>query len=368
MIAVKALIAVSVLLSFAVRGQQSLKIFAPKLGLLASDLALIVNTADNQSVEVANYYKIKRSIPESNIIRVSFPVTDDISIVNFNALRQQILSLTPNNIQAYAISWTKPWRVGNCMSITSAVSFGFDYKYCNIPAERGTCATFEYSPFAKLLYYLLPPRIDFESFYLVENGKLLNYYQIGNARPAMMLAGSKKEDVFALIDRGVAADGTMPRGTAYLMETYDYKRSQPRIYDFQQITDFWKTSNSSGFNLKFNRYENVTQGILKNKRDVLFYETGLPSVPDITNNTYLPGAIADHLTSYGGVLTSSGQMSVLSWLRAGATGSYGTVVEPCAYWQKFPTASAMFVHYFLGRTLLEAMWSSVDARTRFIRW
>jgi hypothetical protein len=128
---------------------------------------------------------------------------------------------------------------------------------------------------------------------------------------------------------------------------------------FNKSLTFGKRATSVVLILKFNRYENVTQGILKNKRDVLFYETGLPSVPDITNNTYLPGAIADHLTSYGGVLTSGGQMSVLSWLRAGATGSYGTVVEPCAYWQKFPTASAMFIHYFLGRTLLEAMWSSV---------
>jgi hypothetical protein len=41
-----------------------------------------------------------------------------------NSLRQQNFSLSPKNIQAYAISW----RVGNCMSITSAVSFDFDYK------------------------------------------------------------------------------------------------------------------------------------------------------------------------------------------------------------------------------------------------
>ena len=42
----------------------------------------------------------------------------------------------------------------------------------------------------------------------------------------------------------------------------------------------------------------------------------------------MPGALADHLTSSGGMLTDSGQMSALRWLEAGATGSYGTVIEP----------------------------------------
>ena len=36
------------------------------------------------------------------------------------------------------------------------------------------------------------------------------------------------------------------------------------------------------------------------KTDVLFYVQGLASVPDIDTDTYLPGAVADHLTSYGG--------------------------------------------------------------------
>jgi hypothetical protein len=59
------------------------------------------------------------------------------------------------------------------------------------------------------------------------------------------------------------------------------------------------------------------------------------------------------------MLTNSGQMSALRWLEAGATGSYGTVSEPCNYTEKFPQASVLIPHYFSGETLIEAYWKSV---------
>ena len=52
-------------------------------------------------------------------------------------------------------------------------------------------------------------------------------------------------------------------------------------------------------------------------------------------------------------------MSILRWIEAGATGSFGTVVEPCNYTTKFPQASVALSHYFHGETLIEAYWKSV---------
>jgi hypothetical protein len=46
-------------------------------------------------------------------------------------------------------------------------------------------------------------------------------------------------------------------------------------------------------------------------------------------------------------------------LDVGATGSYGTVSEPCAYAQKFPHPGVFLVHYLDGETLIEAYWKSV---------
>ncbi|MCY1010571.1 TIGR03790 family protein [Nannocystis pusilla] len=80
----------------------------------------------------------------------------------------------------------------------------------------------------------------------------------------------------------------------------------------------------------------------------------------MATNTYLPGAVADHLTSYGGQICDSGQMSVCRWLEAGATGSYGTATEPCNYPQKFPETQVFVPHYWRGETLVEAYWKSVS--------
>jgi len=52
-------------------------------------------------------------------------------------------------------------------------------------------------------------------------------------------------------------------------------------------------------------------------------------------------------------------MSALRWLDAGATASYGTVSEPCNYWQKFPNPTVLLKWYVNGATAIEAYWKSV---------
>jgi uncharacterized protein (TIGR03790 family) len=98
---------------------------------------------------------------------------------------------------------------------------------------------------------------------------------------------------------------------------------------------------------------------IEDKHDVMFYFTGLTHVPNLPSLTFMPGAIADHLTSSGGDLLGSSQMSSLRWLEAGATASYGTVSEPCNYWQKFSNPSVLMKHYLSGETAIESYWKSV---------
>jgi len=95
------------------------------------------------------------------------------------------------------------------------------------------------------------------------------------------------------------------------------------------------------------------------REDVLFFFTGLASVSGIETLRFAPGALADHLTSFGGQLTDSSQMSALHWLEAGATASYGTVTEPCNHRQKFPLPAVAMFFYAGGATAIEAYWKSV---------
>ncbi|MFM9103108.1 MAG: TIGR03790 family protein, partial [Cyanobium sp.] len=168
-------------------------------------------------------------------------------------------------------------------------------------------------------------------------------------RPSMLLAAADRSQARALISRGIAADGSAPGGTVYLLSTSDYKRNV-RLPLFAR---------AAGMASPALRFALLNEDALRNRADVLGYFTGLQRVEAIATNHFRPGAVADHLTSLGGQLTDSPQMSALRWLEAGATASYGTVVEPCNYPTKFPDPGLLFSYYRRGDTLIEAYWRSV---------
>jgi hypothetical protein len=122
-------------------------------------------------------------------------------------------------------------------------------------------------------------------------------------------------------------------------------------------------SANSGLQLNYiNNSAGAASDGISDKINVLFYFTGVAGVPpNLTSNSFRPGAIADSLTSFGGYLPDGlGQMPITTWLDAGATASYGTVEEPCNYTQKFSRASVLIDQYYRGATLIEAYWKAVQ--------
>ncbi len=97
-----------------------------------------------------------------------------------------------------------------------------------------------------------------------------------------------------------------------------------------------------------------------NKKDVQGAMLGVASLNWAdTGSKIAPGAIIDNLTSFGGVLTQgAGQTPLTDFLRHGAAGASGTVVEPYAIPNKFPVP-AIFVHYARGCSLAESFYQSV---------
>lgn len=292
--------------------------------ITAEQVAIVINTNDENSQLIADYYQKARGIPEQNLIRISMPADDNsIGQKKFEEIYQQVEKQTPDKVQYYALAWTRPFRVA-CMSITSAFAFGFDESYC----AKGCKATRSSS------YYNSDSELPKD---------------VLNIRPSMMLAGSSLQQTYAMIDRGVASDGSKPEATAYLVSTSDKARNV-RSRRYGVILELL----SENINI-----EQIDGDVLKDKDDVMFYFTGLKQVKAIDSNRYLPGAIADHLTSSGGNLSGWKQMSIMRWLDAGVTASYGTVVEPCAFTQKFPNPGIVIERYTNGESLIEAYWKSV---------
>ncbi len=291
------------------------RVLLPRLGLAPEQLAVVVNDSDPQSVAVAEHYLAARGIPAENLVHLDFePPGTEMLPEDFAPLKEAADAAVGDDIQAWAISWTEPYTVG-CMSVTSALSLGWDPAYCHTSGCGVTPA---------IDYYRSESRAPFSDH---------------GFRPSMVLAGVETAEALALIDRGVASDQTTPEGTAYLVRTTDEARSVRWPAMLSAVSDW---SAGEGLTVEYlDNSDGSGSNVITERHDVLFYLTGLANVPDIETNTYLPGAIADHLTSYGGQLMGSGQMSVLRWLEAGATGSYGTVVEPCNYFYKDTPPSYM---------------------------
>lgn len=297
---------------------------APRPGITHETLAVIVNDDDPHSREVARYYQARRQIPAANIIHVSFaPGMSVMSKPNFEKIKKDVAARTPANIQAYALTWSAPYRV-ECMSMTTAFAIGFDKKFCS----QNCSATWPNAYF---------------------NSDSHAPYSDHGIRPTMALAGTSIEEVKKLIDRGLSSDASFPHGTGYLVSTNDKARNVRAAF-YPTIREYL----GEKLNLHI-----VQADELRDRHDVLFYFTGITMVEGLKTIRFLPGAIADHLTSAGGQLTDSGQMSSLRWLEAGATGSYGTVVEPCNLPGKFPSPGIVMLHYLLGDSLIEAYWKSV---------
>ncbi|MCS5692527.1 TIGR03790 family protein [Cyanobium sp. FGCU-6] len=289
-------------------------------------LALVINQNDPLSQAIGRHYIRARQLPDSQVIRVSIPADrTDISAKDFRTLRHSVLRQTPSHVQVYALAWAQPYRVG-CQSITSAFAHGLDIaESCG-----GRCGASVTNP------------------YFARGDIRRPWSQLG-IRPTMMLAATSPWEARRLIDRGVAADGSRPPGTAYLLSTDDSARNV-------RAARFLSIASTIGPTFRVR----VLQGnTLRGAGDVMAYFTGLAFVEDLRSNRFRPGAVADHLTSLGGQLTDSSQMSVLRWLEAGATGSYGTVSEPCNMTGKFPDPGLVLAYYLRGDTLIEAYWRSV---------
>ncbi len=328
-------------------GNQTVSVVLPRKAIQPAQVAVIVNSQDPQSAAVADYYRQTRNIPAENRIEVSFPPgrtsIDELEFSTLKAMVDAAIDALPD-IQALVITWTEPWKVtglstGRGMSITSAFALGFSPDYYNDGSR--VCEATTPTP-----YY---------------NTDSVRPYSDFGLRPAMMLAGVDAPHVIELIDRAMSADQTFPTGYGYFIRTTDVNRSIPRIRSFIDTVDAFNRPDALIMNYIDNSTGSAASGnYLSNMPDILFYFTGLATVPDINTNSYVAGAVADHLTSFGGVLTgSNGQMSVLRWLEAGAAASYGTVIEPCNFPDKFPQTLNFVSSYFGGATALEAYWKAV---------
>jgi uncharacterized protein (TIGR03790 family) len=315
--------------------------------LTAKQLGLVINLSDPYSVAVGEYYARRRGLTDSQILRTRLPVRGRLAMTEFEGLKTAIDARFGPSIQALALAWVLPFAV-ECQSITGVLALGFDPRLCSRTCERDTR-----SP-----YY---------------NASTGRPYTAFGWRPSMLLAAPGVEQARALIDRGVASDSSLGlRGGlpvhAHFMVTGDSARNA-RMPNFpppgllrSKQTQVHVDAGEVPDAVLARTDGRASDGSVaaSSPGAVLLVETGLARLPALRNGGWAPGAVADHLTSFGGVLDQdTGQTNVLAWIASGATASYGAVSEPCNHPQKFPHPQMLLLHYLQGATVLEAYWKSV---------
>ena len=300
---------------------------------------VIVNDLSPRSLELGKIYQSARQIPDQNIFHISTTTNYNLTTAAFsNEIRNPILSYIAssglsNQIDYLVFMHDMPYRVylgGSSNGLTSAMYFNF--RTAQPPEALGWTND-----------YFVQERAFSHSGLPSSN----RYYA------SALITGFTFEKATNLIARAALADGTRPTGTVYLVHAVD----EPRNIQWPQFE-----------NMAFiNRFLNIPQSValpdgrfVTNKMDVIGYMAGVQAVDELASNTFIPGALGDHLTSYGGHLqdTVVGQMSDLHWINNGCAGSYGTVTEPYALTNKFPQAR---LHYWYGRgfNLAESYYMSV---------
>jgi len=297
---------------------------AAPASLQPSQLALVINDDEPNSVEIGELYRSARNIPEKNIVHVRIPNRPrKLDAEQFAKLKAEIDGKLGPDVQAVLMVWTAPYAV-ECNGITAAYTLGFDAQQCVKTCAPGTQSDFFNAP--------APVQPADRQM-----------------RLSMLLPTESVEGAKALIERGKAGGFRMPAAGAYFLVTSEGARnSRARFFPPSGTVPQRKLT-----------IHTLREDAIEGKRDIMFYQTGKARVDKLETLGFLPGALADHLTSFGGDLLGNGQMSSLKWLEAGATASYGTVSEPCNYWQKFPNPNLLLRSYLGGTTAVEAYWRSV---------
>lgn len=160
------------------------------------------------------------------------------------------------------------------------------------------------------------------------------------------------EEILSALRRSVAADQSRPKGAFYFTSTSDV-RTKTRLPNVPAAA---KALTALG------QKSEIVAAALPNRAPAVLGLTMGASKFDwgASSATLVPGAIGDNLTSFGARFDpKNGQTTLADFIRAGAAGASGTVVEPYAIQNKFPYP-LLHAYYARGFSLAESFYLSVN--------
>lgn len=318
---------------------------------------VVYDPGDPHGAAIARHYQEARQFPDRNLVAYSFPrratgspairyymtaaegwafvshlMIGGNSVISKRGLEGQIHGVTlvgdaPNALQSTSkgfISLTSALMVAPGVASQSAWEARFDL-FHDLYRGPTNATSGEFKPTTEV-------RSDI-GFGFSSNP----YYWLATHLGYTGVHGLRPDEVFTLIDRAVGADGTAPEGTVYWPLNFDV-RSTCRENQAPYVETEWKQLGLR-YHIYGQSYGGGSYGSPENKtappgtyphseRAVQGAVTGLWTFNlDDKPSLYTPGAIAEQVTSFGGVMGGTlrwGQTECTAWLRAGAAGSSDT--------------------------------------------
>ena len=356
------------------------------------NVLLVVNPTSPDSLAIANTYTALRNIPPHNVVYIPWPEKEILTKID--PFREKILIPVLKSIQTlrrenqidyvvYSAGFphridigpdvtrylnaekkkhaekgggkTPDWpkvltKVGSLNGLTYLWQWVRDKNasYASLSANR----YFRKTNWSKQTH----PTLAFRgAFRFDENGNRVTEdgpsYFLSTLLGYTQGRGNTRQEVLDYLASAASADGTRPQGTIYYVRNNNV-RSKTRHNAFQDAVAKLR---------KLDVDAEIIEGTIpKDRPNVQGLMAGCAYFDwGKSGSTILPGAICEHLTSWGGGLhPKCPQTPLTAFLRYGAAGSSGTVFEPYAVQAKFPTPMVQ-VHYARGCTLAEAFYQSV---------
>lgn len=346
----------------------------------AENVFLVVNSADADSMAIANQFIDLRKIPGGSVFYVDWrdaPFDTDVATFRSRLLQPTIDAIKSRGLEEqidYIIySSGFPYRVdysgdlsgvsrkwASLTSLTYLYEYVLSERYSMLEAPRansyarnllagsdGSTRGFRH----RYGIDLMGERVESDT----SHGQ--HYYlsmMLGYTKGA---GGNTINEVMRYLLFAQQADFKRPKGTIYFVKQNDV-RSTTRHMHFPSVVEDLAKLGVKGEELQGGK--GPVAVLPRNKSDVLGAVVGYAKARwEDTKSRVLPGAIIENLTSYGGRLQGNhSQVMLTHFLRQGAVASSGTVTEPYANIAKFPHPR-MHVHYAGGCSVAEAFYQSV---------
>ncbi len=320
------------------------------------EIALLVNANSPASREIANCYAKMRGVPVQNILWLDLPAdfggaTSSISTQQFMRLVWAPATnlIAQRGLGDHLLAWVYSAGFPAAVEYSKNVSIhGMTFVRGRLPPPDDI----DKARYASQLFRgpAAPggpqgPSLSMEQFAVMFATNMpLPAMTLGHVSPR----GLPVPEILDSLRYSARADATRPDAAVNFVLSSDV-RSTCRAWEVPGTADELKKLGVKAL---------VTSNMPDRKQQLIGLQVGAADITKMLDVKLQPGSMAEHLTSFGADFSSDGQSKITLWIKAGAAGTAGTVIEPYALWPKFPHAR-FFAHYAAGCTMLESFVQSL---------